>query len=286
MSDSPHIISIGSTDFAAEVIEKSREMPVLVDFWATWCAPCKMLNPILAKLAEEFQSQLRIAKVDIDQHQQLAMEYGVRSVPTLKLFRDGRIVQELLGAQPENALRQAIDPYLEHAVDRHRTRAAALQAAGDYAEAEPLLRQAIAEEPNYYRSHEDLFLLLVESGQLDQAQALFDSLPANIQAEPQIHSLLPRLEFSRITQGAPAREALEQTVDSNPEDHQARFQLSAAQVLSGEYEAAMDNLLTILRKDRNFSDGAARKNLVDIFNLLGDDPLVGRYRAKLSSLLY
>ena len=286
MSDSPHIVSVGRADFLREVVEKSREIPVLVDFWAVWCAPCQMLNPVLVKLADEFQGKLRIAKVDIDEQQELALQYGVRSVPTLKLFHGGQVVRELLGAQPENVLRQAIEPYIARPVDALRAQAGLAKTAGHTAEAERLLRQAVADDPAYYRSHQDLLALLLEDGQFGAAQELFNSLPANIQADPAVNAVLPRLEFGRVVQQAPKPEALEQTLATNPDDHQARLQLSAHQVLAGHYQAAMDNLLAILRKDRSFGDDAARKSLVSIFTLLGDDPLVTRYRAKLSSLLY
>ena len=214
------------------------------------------------------------------------MQFGVRSVPTLKVFRHGQQVEELMGAQPEAVLRQAIEAHLEHPADKLRTQALVLQTQGQHDEAISVLQQAINEEPEYYQSHQDLLRVLAECGRYQDALALYDSLPANIQAEPEVEAIMPQLQLGSQLQSAQPRELLTQQLADNPDDLDARYQLSGYQVMSGEYEAAMENLLTIMRQDRTFQDDGARKRLLDIFKLLGDDPLVSRYRAKLSLLLY
>jgi putative thioredoxin len=286
MSHSPFIIDVNTADFNREVIEKSNEIPVLVDFWAVWCQPCQMVAPILEALANEFQGKLLIGKVDIDQNQELATQFGVRSVPTLKLFRHAQQVEEVMGAQPEAVLRQLIEPYLERAVDKLRDQAALLSAQGQYEEAITLLQQAILDDPTYFKSHQDLLHVLGNCGRHQDALAVYEQLPANVQAEPEVEAILPQLQLGAQMQDIPPREQLEQQLAANPDDLDALYQLSSHQMISGEYAAAMDNLLLIMRKDRAYQDEAARKRLLEIFKMLGDDPLVSRYRGKLSLLLY
>jgi putative thioredoxin len=283
MRDNPYIVNLNhAEEFSTLVLMHSQEAPVIVDFWAAWCAPCKMLLPVLDKLAHEFQGHLRVVKINIDEQQELATQFGIRSVPTLKLFRHGKEVGELMGAQPEQALRQWIDPHLERALDKHRAKARDLHAQGRSLDAVAVLQEAIALDPNYYRLHQDLLAILSENGQFYEAQTLFDSLPANIQAEAEVQAILPRLAFGAILAKAPPRAELEKQGN----DVRARYYLSAYQVLAGEFEAALENLFAIMRQDRSFEDDGARKSILHIFTLLGDDPRVSRYRAKLSALLY
>jgi putative thioredoxin len=286
VSNSPYIVAATAENFAKTVLEQSQQVPVLVDFWAVWCQPCQMLMPVLERLADEYQGKFMVAKVNSDEQQKLAMQYGVRSIPSLKLFRNGAVVDEMVGVQPEAALRAMIDRYIERPSDRLRAQAMTLHTRGDSAGALKLLQKAQESDPGDYQIHEDIALVLIDTGEYQQAHELLRGLPANIQAEASVGDLMARLEFGLIVEQAPDIELLNDMLAQDPLDHQARYQLSARQVLNGEYQAAMDNLLEIMRKDRNFQDDGARKTLLTIFKLLGNDnPLAAQYRRKVAMLL-
>lgn len=286
MTDIAHALVVTSDNFATAVLEQSERVPVLVDFWAAWCAPCQMLMPVLAKLAEEYAGKFVLAKLNADEQPRLAAEYGVRSLPTLKLFRRGQVVEELLGAQPESVLRALLDRHLERPSDAVRAEALRLSAAQQHAAAIDLLQTALAAEPEHYPIHQDLAQVLIAAGRYAEAEALLHKLPANIQAEETTRQALARLAFGRIIETAPDAASLLARLAADENDLNARYQLSAHQVLQGEYSAALENLLLLMRKSRQFGDDAGRKGMLAVFALLGDDPLVSRYRSKLSALLY
>ena len=287
MNHSPYIITVNAQNFTTAVIEKSRQVPVLVDFWAAWCAPCKIILPVLTKLADEYQGKFILAKVNTDEEQQLAAQYGIRSIPTLKLFRHEQVVEDIMGAQPESVLRDLIDRYCERPADKFRSQAAAAHLSGNTEQAITLLEQAREIEPSYYQIQLDLAKILIDVKRFEEAQQLLKDLPVNVQMEPEVNELIAHLTFATVANEAPAMATLEQALVVNPNDHQARYQLSAYQILGGDYETAMEHLLELMRRDRGFGDDAGRKGLVAIFTLLGNqDPIVSRYRSKMSSLLY
>jgi putative thioredoxin len=287
MNHSPYIITVNAQNFTTEVIERSRQVPVLVDFWAEWCAPCKMILPVLTKLADEYQGKFTLAKINTDEEQQLAAQYGIRSIPTLKLFRHEQVVEDIMGAQPESILRDLIDRYCERPADRLRAQATAAHLNGNTEQALVLLKQASEMEPSYYPIQLDLAKILIDVKRIEEAQQLLKTLPVNIQMEPEVNELITHLTFAAVADNVPDIATLEQALAANPNDHQARYQLSAHQVLAGDHEMAMKNLLELMRRDRGFGDDAGRKGLVAVFTLLGNQgPIVSRYRSKMSSLLY
>ncbi len=287
MSESPFVIHATQANFTAEVLEKSRQVPVLVDFWAAWCAPCQMLMPVLSKLADEFQGRFLVAKVNSDEEQELAVQYGIRGIPALKLFHQGKVVQEMVGAQPESEIRALLERYIERPADRIRAEALALHRAGESEKAMQRLQKAIEESPTYYPLQEDRIALLIEQGRLDEAARAVEQLPANIQADPSVGALITRINFARVVADSPEPSALEHVLSDDPKNNDARYQLSAHKIMAGEYEEAMEHLLEIMRRDRKFQDDAGRKGLLSVFNLLGNEgPLVSRYRGKMSAMLY
>jgi putative thioredoxin len=287
MNHSPYIITVNAQNFTTEVIEKSHQLPILVDFWADWCAPCKMILPVLTKLADEYQGKFILAKVNTDEEQPLAAQYGIRSIPTLKLFRHGQVVEDIMGAQPESVLRDLIDRYCERPADRLRSQATAAHLNGNTEQAIALLEQASEMEPSYYQIQLDLAKILIEVKRIEEAQQLLKNLPVNVQMEPEVNELIAHLTFVAVVDKAPTVTILEQALATHPNDHQARYQLSAHQVLAGDHEAALKHLLELMRRDRRFGDDAGRKGLVAVFTLLGNQgPIVSRYRSKMSSLLY
>ena len=287
MNDSPYIIVATTANFASVVVEKSKEVPVLADFWASWCAPCQMLMPVLTRLANEYQGKFILAKVNSDEQQKLAMQYGVRSIPTLKLFHKGAVAEDMVGAQPESAIRQMLERYIERPADKIRAEAMALHTVGQSAAAIEKLQAALAETPNDYRLHQDLAEMLMDVGQLAKAEELITRLPANVQADPEIIKLLAYLHFAKIVVQSPPLPDLESALTANPDDHFARYQLSAHKVVAQDYEQAMELLLELMRRNRSFQEGAARKGLLAIFTLLDNQGgLVNHYRSKMSLLLY
>jgi putative thioredoxin len=282
------IIEANQDNFNSQVIERSKELPVMVDFWAPWCAPCRVLKPILEKLAEEYAGKFVLVTVNTDQNPRLALDYAIRSIPAVKLFRQGQVIEEFLGAQPERVIRTMLERHLERASDRLRASASIARRHGDLPSAEQLLSQALEQDPENYRIHPELAQLLLDLGDYDRAEAILKKLPANEQHEAPITALSIRLKFARIAQEAPPESALKQAIAADPGNALARYQLSARQILKGQFEPALENLFEILRRgDRQFGDDAARKAILDIFTLLGGtDPLVKRYRSLLSSMLY
>lgn len=287
MSDSPYIFDVTDSDFTVKVLENSHKVPVLVDFWAEWCGPCKILMPLLAKLANEYRGKFLLAKVNTDEQGVLAAQFNIRSIPTVKVFKNGQIVEEMLGAQPESVIRALIERHIVRESDLLRARAEAAYQAGDVAQALALLEQAAQMDPDNHRVQLDRARILLERGEVDQAESLLNALPRDVREDTEAKALLGRVEFTRSAAGAPDIATLENRIAAEPKDSQARYQLAARKVLAGDYEGALEQLLEILQRDRNFRDGAARKAMLTIFNLLeGKGELVSRYRSRMFNALH
>ncbi|HGG60905.1 MAG TPA: thioredoxin [Gammaproteobacteria bacterium] len=284
MADSPYIFEVTADNFSQVVLQGSQQTPVLVDFWADWCQPCRMLMPVLGKLAEEYKGQFILAKVNSDENQALAQQYGVRSLPTVKLFKQGQPVDEFMGALPEGQVREFLDRHIERESDKLLDQAMAVLAAGDQDSALTLLRKANDMDPGRARLAVPLARLLIDKGDAGEAEALLKALPVDERDSADAAALLAQLEFSQQASGLPDRETLEQQAEAG--DLKARLQLANKLVAEGEYEAAMNHLLTIMQKDRGFEDDIGRKTLLKIFDMLGDDPLVEQYRRKMFNYLY
>ncbi len=286
MSDLPHVFDATTETFEAQVLQKSLETPVLVDFWATWCGPCKTLGPILEKLAGEYHGAFELAKVDVDKEQQIAAAFQIRSVPTVFLVKGGQIVDGFPGALPEGQLREFL---AQHGVTP-------LDAPADDASAEPVpldpqtqvtaLREAIAAEPDKDELKLDLALALIKTGATAEAGQLLDALPANLSTDDRAVRARARLDFGNALAGAPAADALAARVQADGNDLEARHQLGIHHLLGGQDEAALEQFIEMLRIDRNFRDGQPRKALIDAFRVIEDEDLVGRYRRRMAALLF
>jgi len=283
---SAYIVTANAQNFQETVLTPSIQVPVLVDFWAAWCAPCQALMPVLTKLADAYAGQFILAKVNSDEEQALAQHYNVRGIPALKLFRHGEVVEETTGVQSETALRQLIDRHRARPADKLRLQAQALYSQGNAAGALALLEQAYAEDDMYLPVIIDWVILLMETQQCDQAEAILQKLPANLAAAAEINLIKARLAFAKTAQAAPSISELERKLAEQPDDHASRYQLSAQQVMLEHYEAALENLLTLMQRNRAYADDAGRRGLLAVFELLGNDPLVSQYRAKMARLLY
>lgn len=287
MSELPWVTEASKASFDREVIERSREVPVLVDFWADWCAPCKTLIPVLLRLAEEYQGAFHLVKVDTEQEHDLAAQHGIRSLPTLRLYRHGEVLDEVLGAQPESVLRSLIDKHAVRASDQALQKALELAASGDSGQALELLEAAHQQDPANYRLMIEYAHLCIQARQLEKARSLLDELPREIREQPDIAGLQAMIEFARIAADAPPTEALQASLKADPGQSETRYQLAARQAIESQYDAALENLMELLRRDRNYSDGAAGRALLAVFSLLGsDDERVARYRRSMFALLH
>ena len=286
MSDLPHVFDVTTDAFEADVLQKSMQVPVLIDFWATWCGPCKTLGPILEKLAGEYHGAFELAKVDVDKEQEIAAAFQIRSVPTVFLVKGGQIADGFPGALPEGQLREFLK---QHGIEP----AAAPAEAEPEADA-PLdpqaevarLRQAIAAEPDKAELKLDLALALLKIGETGEAETLIEALPANLATDDRALRAKARLGFAAVLKDAPAIEALQAAVAADPADLRARHLLGVRLLLDGRDEAALEQFIEMLRIDRGFEDGLPRKVLIDAFRVVEDEDLVSKYRRRMSSLLF
>lgn len=287
MNDSPYVIEVVEDNFQEAVLERSSTIPVLVDFWAPWCAPCRALTPILERLAEAYHGRFLLAAINVDKNPRIALDHRVQSIPYVKLYKNGQAVEEFLGVQPEAVIRALLDRHVERDSDALRHNAAEAADRGRLHEALRMLREALATDPENTRIHPDLAALLLQAAQYDEAEAVLGALPAQRQLDDEVSRLKIRIAFARIASGAPPLEVLKEAIATDPADCEARYQLSARLITAGEIEPALEQLLEIVRRDRGFRDDAGRKGLVDCFALLdGENLLIKRYRSLMSSALY
>ena len=285
MQTPTHVHDVTAADFQVRVLDASHERLVLLDFWAPWCGPCRTLLPLLERLAAEYAGRFALAKVDIDAEPGLAQQFGVRSVPTVKFLRDGRIVDEILGAQPEGAVRALLERHAEPLTAPLRREALARAAAGDLDGALARLAEACAAEPGYVAAWADRLRLLLDAGRHADAEALRAELPPAVGADAACAPLLARLALARSGGGDTAQ--LGARVAADPGDCAARNALASAHAAAGRYDEALELLLASVQRDRAFDDGAARKAMLEIFTVLGGgDPRVRHYRKALASALY
>lgn len=288
MSDAASfVLEVTQENYQQQVIENSRRVPVLVDFWADWCGPCKMQLPILLKLAQAYQGKFLVAKINTDTERQLASMHQIRSIPTLKLFRHGEVVEEILGAQTESTLRGILDKYVERASDSQREQAQQKLAAGDVQGGLAILREAAQQDPDNPRVQLDYIHTAMEVGLISEAEQALQNLPREMRDGSEIRRLVALLEFARKVEGAPAQSTLEQRIAADADDLAARAQLAARLALAGQPEPAMQQYLEILQRDPQYADEAGRKGLLAVFELLGNSgALVNRYRSLMFNLLH
>ena len=277
-----HALDVGLADFAQHVLEESKHRPVVVDFWAPWCGPCKSLKPILEKLAAEYGGKFLLAKINSDDNQELAARYGVRGIPSVKAFVSGEPVDEFSGALPEGEVRAFLDRLIPSPAEELRAQAAELRRAGDLSAALQILADASRIDPGHLGVRLDAAEIMLDLNEADEARRLLASVTDD--ADPRVPQLKARLQFM----GAAGEDvaALTARVAANENDLEARLKLANLLVAAGQYEAGMDQLLEIVRRDRGFGDDIGRKTLLSVFNLLGGGELVSRYRRQLSSVLY
>lgn len=283
MSELPNVFDAVTETFEAEVLQKSLQTPVLVDFWATWCEPCKTLGPLLEKLAGEYNGAFQLAKVDVDKEQQIAAAFQIRSVPTVFLVKGGQLVDGFPGAVTEGQLREFL---AQHGIAPAELVAEAEPEPLDAQAQVDVLRAQIAAEPGKDELRLDLAVALLQIGGVDEARTLIDGLPANLATDDRAVRARARLSFASALKEAPAPEALEARIAADGGDLTARHLRGVQLLLAGEDAAALEQFLEMLRVDRSFDDGLPRKALIDAFNVITDPALVSQYRRKMAALLF
>ena len=243
MTASPYVIEVTQSTYERMVLAKSSDVPVLVDFWADWCGPCQMQLPILLKLAEEYQGKFVLAKVDTDAERDLAALHDIRSIPTMKLFRDGAVVEEILGAQTESTLRTLLDKYVARASDTVREEALELATSGNVDAAIVRLRNAAQSDPDNPRVQLDYLRLTLEAGLVGDAEQVLGAMPRELRESPEVRRYAALIGFAGRVGAAPARAELERRVAADADDLEARDVLAARLALAGDAEGALEQYL-------------------------------------------
>jgi putative thioredoxin len=279
------IFDVGEADFETAVVQRSKQVPVVVDFWAPWCGPCQTLGPLLERLTEEHAGAFLLAKVDIDQNQNLASAVGVRSVPMVLGLRDGGVVSEFVGALPEPQVREFLARVLPSESEKAAQRGHELLTGGQQEEAEQAFREALELDPRCEGAHVGMVKILAERGEDDAALELAERVTPGTPERQEADRLAAAIRVRQA--GAVDDAGLRARVEKDPGDLEGRFELGHVLGAKGQYEDALQQYLEIVRRDREFRDQAARKAMLDVFELLGgDDPLVERYRSELAKVLF
>ena len=285
----PHVFDATQDTFEEQVLKASLQTPVLVDFWATWCGPCKALGPILEKLAGEYNGAFRLAKVDCDKEQMLAGMFGVRSIPTVVLVKDGQIADAFSGALPEGEVRTFLARFVEPlppAEEEPAPPADAVRADETPEQAVARLQGELAAQPDDGELKLQLAQAQLRAGNAAEAAALLATLPPDLAEDDRSKALRSRMELADALRDAPDRHELEARIAADARDHAARDLLGVRLLMDGDNEAALETLLANLASDRHWNDGHARKRLLAAFQCIDDADLVGRYRRRMSTLLF
>lgn len=283
---------VTTASFPADVIQESRRQPVLVDFWAPWCGPCKQLAPALEKVVAEARGRVKLVKMNIDEHPAIAGQLGIQSIPAVIAFRDGQPVDGFMGAIPESKIREFVariggDGGAAAAAAEALAAASELVAEGDLQGAAQVYAAILQEESGNLEAIAGLAGLLVDAGDLNAARDVLERAPEGKGEAPELAAVAARIALAEQTAQLGDAAELERRLGENPKDHQARFDLALIQNAAGDREAAADGLMAIMRADRSWQDDAARLQLLKFFEAWGmTDPATLSARRKLSSLLF
>ncbi len=294
MSDSPYIIDVTLDTAQTLLIEASQQQPILVDFWAEWCGPCQSLIPILEKLAIEYNGKFILAKVNSDEQQMLAQEFGVRSLPTVKLVHQGQIVSEFMGAQTEEFVRNFINEHVDSAAptqednieESNHLKALQLIKQGEDDQALELLFKIYQDEPDNVDAKMDMAELLLRNDRIDECNDIIDTLDDSTKEDKRVKIILGNIEIIKRIAELPDIESIQQQLKDNPNDKDALFGYANHLIVAKHYEIAMETLIRIVAIDATYKDNIAQSTLIEVFTILGNEgELVKTYRRKLSNAL-
>lgn len=273
-------------NFDHDVIALSRSVPVLVDFWAPWCGPCRTLGPLLEKLEREAGGKWKLAKINVDENQELAAHFGVRSIPHVVAFVDGKPVDQFIGVLPESGLREFIARVTPNPGQIALREARQAAAGGKREIAREAFQAALAFDPGFDEARIDYIAFLLDGNALEEAEAQFGMLTPRASQHDAYSALQTRLEAMKGLGDLPDEATLTGRIEANPADLQARLDLARLLIARRQYEPALEQLLAIVRTDRTFEDDVGRKTMLSVFEMMGDTPeAVSRWRRQLSAAL-
>ncbi|MCA2409651.1 thioredoxin [Rhizobium leguminosarum bv. viciae 248] len=289
-----YITETTTANFAKDVIEESRKQPVLVDFWAPWCGPCKQLTPVLEKVVNEAKGRVRLVKMNIDDHPSIAGQLGIQSIPAVIAFVNGRPADGFMGAVPESQIQQFIDRIAGPAgadeaaeIEAVLAEAAELLAAGNINEAAQLYGAVMQADPENAKALAGMAECMIAANQHQRAREVLTELPEELAKDAGIQAVLMKLEQIEEARKLGDPVALERELAANPDDHEARIKLAKIRNVEGRRDEAADHLLLVMRKDRAFDDDGARRQLLQFFEVWGfKDPATVAARRKLSAMLF
>lgn len=284
------VVETTTQTFMQDVVEASRQVPVLVDFWAPWCGPCKQLAPVLEKAVAAFKGAVRLVKMNIDEHPEIAGQLGIRSIPAVIAFKQGQPMDGFVGAQTEGQIKTFLERIAgpaEDGVSELMEQAAAAHQAGQYDQALMLYSEVLQRDPENIEAVGALGMVSLSAGDVEAAKDLFAQVPEAMRAEPPIEALGKAIALADQAAALGGAADLKQKVDADPNDHQARFDLAVALAGEGDKEGAVAALCEILRREREWNEGAARQELMNFFEAWGPkDPATALGRRKMASILF